>query len=410
MGEDRISSSAVATTLGAGLPITPHAYLLEGSGDDRQAGTAAGAVGGPASGTATAASGTMADRNTTAGAVDGQASGSGESRTVTAPGTVADPDLLPMAAEPVHSEFARDSRLAVKLPGLDLKNPVMTASGTCWYGQGIARDYDLDRLGAIVLKSTTLQPRDGNPTPRLFHGEAGWMNCNGLHNVGVEREVAEKIPWLEKNYPDLPVVASVAGSGIDEYEQVVTRLNASGHVSAVELNVSCPNVKKGGATLGTDPDTVEELTRRCKAASRVPVYVKLTPNITSIVPIARAAEKGGADGLTMINTLTGLAIDLATRRPVLSNVTGGVSGPAVKPVALRMIHEVRTVSFIPIIGVGGIRSAEDVLEFLMAGADAVQVGSAVLDDPLALPRIIADLPVVMDRYGIGRLADLRKGA
>ncbi len=286
-----------------------------------------------------------------------------QSRTVTAPGTVADPDLLPMAAEPVHSEFARDSRLAVKLPGLDLKNPVMTASGTCWYGQGIARDYDLDRLGAIVLKSTTLQPRDGNPTPRLFHGEAGWMNCNGLHNVGVEREVAEKIPWLEKNYPDLPVVASVAGSGIDEYEQVVTRLNASGHVSAVELNVSCPNVKKGGATLGTDPDTVEELTRRCKAASRVPVYVKLTPNITSIVPIARAAEKGGADGLTMINTLTGLAIDLATRRPVLSNVTGGVSGPAVKPVALRMIHEVRTVSFIPIIGVGGIRSAEDVLEF-----------------------------------------------
>lgn len=385
MGEDRISSTAAATALGAGLPITPHAYLLEGSWDGRQAGTEASIV-------------------------DDRASGTVDSRTTMDSRMVTDPDLLPMAADPVHSDFVGDDRLAMRLPGLDLKNPVMTASGTCWYGQGIARDYDLDRLGAIVLKSTTLQPRDGNPTPRLFHGEAGWMNCNGLHNVGVEREVAEKIPWLEKNYPDLPVVASVAGSSIDEYEQVVTRLNASGHVSAVELNVSCPNVKKGGAALGTDPDTVEELTRRCKAASRVPVYVKLTPNITDILPIAQAVEKGGADGLTMINTLTGLTIDLATRKPVLSNVTGGVSGAAVKPVALRMIHEVRAVSSIPIIGVGGIRTAEDVLEFLMAGADAVQVGSAALDDPLALPRIIADLPVVMDRYGIDRLADLRKGA
>jgi dihydroorotate dehydrogenase (NAD+) catalytic subunit len=352
-----------------GLPITPHAYLLEGSGDGRQGG------------------------------------GAGTNSSDTA--QVTDPDLAPATSAPIHSDVVRDPRLAVSLPGLDLKNPVMTASGTCWYGQGIARDYDLDRLGAIVLKSTTLKPRAGNPTPRLFHSESGWMNCNGLHNVGVEREVGEKIPWLAGNYPDLPVVASVAGSSVDEYEQVVARLAQSDHVAAVELNVSCPNVKKGGATLGTDPQTVEELTRRCKAASRVPVYVKLTPNITSIVPIAQAAERGGADGLTMINTLTGLAIDPFTRRPLLSNVTGGVSGPAVKPVALRLIHEVRAVSDIPIIGVGGIRSAEDVLEFLMAGADAVQVGSAALDDPLALPRIIADLPVMMDRYGISSLAYLR---
>lgn len=300
----------------------------------------------------------------------------------------------------------RSSRLAVELPGLKMKNPVMTASGTCWYGQEVAQAYDLNLLGAVVLKSTTLQPREGNPAPRLYHSQIGWMNCNGLHNVGVDREVSEKIPWLAQHYPAEPIVASVAGSDCDEYEQVVTRLQQADHVSAIELNVSCPNVKQGGAALGTDPAVVEELTQRCVAASRVPIYVKLTPNITDIVPIAQAAERGGASGLTMINTLTGLTIDLATRKPVLSNVTGGVSGVAVKPVALRMIHQVRAVSKIPIIGVGGIKTAEDVLEFMMAGANAVQVGSACFDDPLALPKIIADLPAVMDYYNVNRLTDL----
>lgn len=299
-------------------------------------------------------------------------------------------------------------RLRVTLPGLDLKNPIMTASGTCWYGQEISEDYDLNRLGALVLKTTTLEPRSGNPIPRAFHDESGWMNCNGLRNVGVEREISEKLPWLAEHFPDLPIVASVAGSSPEDYAKVVGRLSQARHLNAVELNVSCPNVKQGGQTLGTDPATVRELVRLCKAASRVPVYVKLTPNITDIVPVAQAAEEAGADGLTMINTLTGLAIDLRTRRPRLSNVMGGLSGRAIKPVALRLIHQVRAVSQIPIIGVGGIRTPEDVLEYMMAGANAVEVGSACFDDPLALPKIAATLPIAMDRYGIERLSDLRK--
>jgi dihydroorotate dehydrogenase (NAD+) catalytic subunit len=309
-----------------------------------------------------------------------------------------------------EQKMARQSsdRLAVSLPGLDLKNPVMTASGTCWYGQEIARNYDLNLLGAVVMKSTTARPRTGNPEPRLFHSPSGWMNCNGLHNVGVETEVNEMIPWMAEHYPSLPLIASVAGSDIDEYVQVVERLSTSDHINALELNVSCPNVHQGGEALGTDPATVEELTMKCKKASSVPIYVKLTPNITNIVPIAQAAERGGADGLTMINTLTGLTIDLKTRQPVLSNTTGGLSGRAIKPVALRMIHQVRAVSSIPIIGVGGIRTPEDVLEFEMAGANAVEVGSACLDDPLALPKIISQLPVVMDHYEISKMTDLWK--
>lgn len=306
------------------------------------------------------------------------------------------------------SALTDEERLRVSLPGLDLKNPVLTASGTCWYGQEISQYYDLNRIGGLVLKTTTLEPQEGNPTPRIYHDESGWMNCNGLHNVGVQRELDEKLPWLKEHFPDLPVIASVAGTCPEDYAQAVARLSQSDHLNAVELNVSCPNVRQGGQALGTDPDTVRELTRACKRASRVPVYVKLTPNITDIVPIARAAQKGGADGLTMINTLTGLAVDLRTRRPQLSNVTGGLSGRAVKPVALRLIHEVRKVSSIPIIGVGGIRTPEDVLEYLMAGADAVEVGSACFDDPLVLPKIAATLPIVMDRYGIERLTDLKE--
>ncbi|NYI26035.1 dihydroorotate dehydrogenase [Aeriscardovia aeriphila] len=300
-----------------------------------------------------------------------------------------------------------DPRLGVELPGLKLKNPVMPASGTCWYGQEIARDYDLNRLGAIVLKTTTLRPREGNGQPRLLKSGEEWMNCNGLHNVGVEQLLADKLVWLEENYPDLPVIASVAGNSVEEYEQVATKLNKSSHLAALELNISCPNVKAGGQAMGVDPEVVEELTRRCVQASSKPVYVKLTPNVTDITTIALAAERGGAAGLTMINTLTGLRFDLASRKPILSNVTGGVSGPALKPICLRLIHQVRQVSDIPIIGVGGITSAEDVLEYLIAGAQAVQVGSASFTDPLALPKIISALPLVMDQYGIDNLSTLR---
>lgn len=298
-------------------------------------------------------------------------------------------------------------RLHVSLPGLSLKNPVIAASGTCGYGQEIAKNYDLNRLGSLVLKSTTKDPRSGNPRPRVCQTTAGWLNANGLQNVGVQRVLDEKLPWLQANYPQLPIIASAAGFSTNEYEEVVDRLTNAAGINALELNVSCPNVKHGGLAMGTDPAILEDLVRRVvKVAHGVPIYVKLTPNVTNIVPLAQAAERGGANGLTMINTLTGLSINLKTRRPVLANVTGGLSGPALKPMALRMIHQVRSVSQIPIIGVGGIQSAEDVLEFMMAGANAVEVGAASFHDSLALPKIAAELPMTMDKYGIEKLTDL----
>lgn len=300
------------------------------------------------------------------------------------------------------------SRLSVSLPGLHLKNPVIPASGTCWYGQEIARNYDLNKLGSLVIKSTTSQPRKGNPAPRACETSAGWLNAYGLNNAGVDNVVQEKLPWLAQNYPELPVIASVAGFSEEEYEAVAAKLGTSPYVSAMELNVSCPNVKHGGLAMGTDPELLERLTRRCVAVSNVPVYVKLTPNITDIVPLAKAAINGGAAGLTMINTLTGMAIDLKTRKPKLANVTGGLSGAALKPIALRMIHQVRQFSNIPIIGVGGVETPEDVLEFMMAGANAVEVGAASFHDPLACPKIIDQLPTVMDYYGIEKLTDLNE--
>lgn len=300
------------------------------------------------------------------------------------------------------------SRLSVSLPGLHLKNPVIPASGTCWYGQEIARNYDLNKLGSLVIKSTTSQPRKGNPAPRACETSAGWLNAYGLNNAGVDNVVQEKLPWLAQNYPELPVIASAAGFSEEEYEAVAAKLGTSPYVSAMELNVSCPNVKHGGLAMGTDPELLERLTRRCVAVSNVPVYVKLTPNITDIVPLAKAAINGGAAGLTMINTLTGMAIDLKTRKPKLANVTGGLSGAALKPIALRMIHQVRQFSNIPIIGVGGVETPEDVLEFMMAGANAVEVGAASFHDPLACPKIINQLPTVMDYYGIEKLTDLNE--
>ncbi|MEO5287161.1 dihydroorotate dehydrogenase [Limosilactobacillus allomucosae] len=300
------------------------------------------------------------------------------------------------------------SRLSVSLPGLHLKNPVIPASGTCWYGQEIARNYDLNKLGSLVIKSTTSQPRKGNPAPRACETSAGWLNAYGLNNAGVDNVVQEKLPWLAQNYPELPVIASAAGFSEEEYEAVAAKLGTSPYVSAMELNVSCPNVKHGGLAMGTDPELLERLTRRCVAVSNVPVYVKLTPNITDIVPLAKAAINGGAAGLTMINTLTGMAIDLKTRKPKLANVTGGLSGAALKPIALRMIHQVRQFSNIPIIGVGGIETPEDVLEFMMAGANAVEVGAASFHDPLACPKIIDQLLTVMDYYGIEKLTDLNE--
>lgn len=302
-----------------------------------------------------------------------------------------------------------DVRLAVKLPGLKMKNPVMPASGTFGFGDvPQARKYDLNRLGAIVIKTTTPQARTGNPQPQIAVLNDGVLNSVGLTNPGVKVVAEEKIPQLKQQYPDLPLVASIGGASVEDYVMVTEHLAATGLVDALELNISCPNVKHGGMAFGTDPQVAEKLTKAVKAASGdVPVYVKLTPNVTDIVEIAQAVEAGGADGLSMINTLLGMKINLKTRKPVLGNVMGGLSGTAIKPLAIRMIYQVSHAVNIPIIGEGGISSAEDVIEFFLAGASAVQVGSAHFHDALAMPHIIEQLPQTMARVGIGSLAELR---
>lgn len=302
-----------------------------------------------------------------------------------------------------------DVRLAVNLPGLKMKNPVMPASGTFGFGDvPQARKYDLNRLGAIVIKTTTPQARTGNPQPQIAVLNDGVLNSVGLTNPGVNVVAGEKIPHLKHQYPDLPLVASIGGASVEDYVMVTERLAATGLVDALELNISCPNVKHGGMAFGTDPQVAEKLTKAVKAASGdVPVYVKLTPNVTDIVEIAQAVETGGADGLSMINTLLGMKINLKTRKPVLGNIMGGLSGTAIKPLAIRMIYQVSHAVNIPIIGEGGISSAEDVIEFFLAGASAVQVGSAHFHDALAMPHIIEQLPQAMARVGIGSLAELR---
>lgn len=302
-----------------------------------------------------------------------------------------------------------DVRLAVNLPGLKMKNPVMPASGTFGFGDvPQARKYDLNRLGAIVIKTTTPQARTGNPQPQIAVLNDGVLNSVGLTNPGVKVVAEEKIPQLKHQYPDLPLVASIGGASVEDYVMVTKHLATTGLVDALELNISCPNVKHGGMAFGTDPQVAEKLTKAVKAASGdVPVYVKLTPNVTDIVGIAQAVEAGGADGLSMINTLLGMKIDLKTRKPVLGNIMGGLSGTAIKPLAIRMIYQVSHAVNIPIIGEGGISSAEDVIEFFLAGASAVQVGSAHFHDALAMPHIIEQLPQAMARVGIGSLAELR---
>lgn len=294
------------------------------------------------------------------------------------------------------------SMLKVSLPGLDLKNPIMPASGCFSFGKEYSQFYDLSKLGSIMVKAATLHKRLGNDTPRVAETTSGMLNAIGLQNPGVETIIDEELPFLSRF--DLPVIANVAGSTIEEYEQVAMALRRS-HIAAIELNISCPNVKEGGVQFGTDPDVAAEVTRRVKEAANVPVYVKLSPNVTDIVAIAQAVESAGADGLTMINTLTGMTIDLNKRRPLLSNGVGGLSGPAIKPVAIRMIYQVYEAVNIPIIGMGGVRCAEDVLEFLLAGASAVAVGTANFENPLVCSDIIDDLPFVLDKYGFDSVTD-----
>lgn len=287
--------------------------------------------------------------------------------------------------------------LKVKLPGLDLKNPIIPASGTFGFGEEFASYYDLNILGSIMIKATTEKKRMGNCGPRIAETTAGMLNSIGLQNPGLEKVINEKLPFLAQY--NLPIIANVAGTSLDEYVLVAKELSKVTNVGALEINISCPNVTKGGIGFGTDAKLVYELTKKIKEVSLKPVYIKLSPNVTNIVEIATAAKQGGADGLTLINTLLGMRIDLKTGKPILGNKMGGFSGPAIKPVALRMVYQVYEAVKIPIIGMGGIASAEDVLEFLYAGASAVAIGTMNLVDPYICKKIIDDLPKVLAKYG-----------
>lgn len=287
--------------------------------------------------------------------------------------------------------------LNVELPGLSLKNPIIPASGCFGFGREFASLYDLSLLGGIMIKATTLEPRFGNPTPRVAETGAGMLNAIGLQNPGLKGVLENELPWLEQF--ETPIIANVAGSQVEDYVEVAKQISQAKNVHALELNISCPNVKTGGIAFGTDPNMAASLTKAVKKVSSVPVYVKLSPNVANIVEIAQAIEAAGADGLTMINTLIGMRLDLKTGKPILANKTGGLSGPAVKPVAVRMVHEVSQAVSIPIIGMGGVQSAEDVLEFLLAGASAVAVGTANFVNPFICPEIIEELPNVLAAYG-----------
>jgi dihydroorotate dehydrogenase (NAD+) catalytic subunit len=295
------------------------------------------------------------------------------------------------------------SRLNIELPGLTLKNPIMPASGCFGFGREYSQFYDLSELGAIMIKATTTEPRFGNPTPRVAETSAGMLNAIGLQNPGLEKVMSEELPWLSQY--DVPIIANVAGSVEEDYVKVAKEISNAPNVRALELNISCPNVKTGGIAFGTIPEVAKQLTKKVKEISEVPVYVKLSPNVTNIVEMAKAVEEGGADGLTMINTLIGMRLDLKTGQPILANGTGGLSGPAIKPVAIRMIHEVSQAVSIPIIGMGGIQSAEDVIEFFYAGASAVAVGTANFIDPFVCPTIIKELPDLLDKLGFEHISE-----
>lgn len=293
--------------------------------------------------------------------------------------------------------------LDMKLPGLELKNPVMPASGCFGFGREFSHLYDLNKLGAIMIKATTPEPRFGNPTPRVAETSAGMLNAIGLQNPGLTKVVEEELTWLDSY--DVPIIANIAGSQIADYTEVAGEISKASNVKALELNISCPNVKEGGIAFGTDPETAKSVTRAVKEVSRVPVYVKLSPNVTNIAEIAKAVEDGGADGLTMINTLMGMRLDIQTGKPILANGTGGLSGPAIKPVAVRMIHEVSQRVSIPIIGMGGITTAEDVIEFFYAGASAVAIGTANFVDPFICPKIIEELPRLLETLGYEHISE-----
>ena len=300
-------------------------------------------------------------------------------------------------------------RLNVTLCGIELDNPVIPASGTFGYGHEFAELYDINVLGSFSCKGTTLAPRFGNETPRIAEAPAGMINAVGLQNPGVDAVIGEELPKLAQCFVK-PILANVSGFSVEEYAAVCRKLDGQPQVGWLEVNISCPNVHGGGMSFGTDPAQAAEVTRAVKAVTTKPVIMKLSPNVTDIVAVAKACEEAGADGISLINTLMAMRIDLKTRRPVLANTTGGLSGPAVFPVALRMVWQVARAVSIPVVGLGGVRSAENVIEMMMAGATAVEIGAANLVDPFICKKIIEELPAVMDRYGIDNLRDIIGGA
>ena len=299
--------------------------------------------------------------------------------------------------------------LTVELAGIRLKAPIVPASGTFGYGREHAELFDLDLLGAFAWKGTTRDPRDGNPLPRIAETPGGMLNAVGLQDPGIDAVLSDELPWIAGHFHG-PVFANVSGFSVEEFVEVCQKLEDADPVALYELNVSCPNVHEGGRNFGSDPRSAARVTAAVKRAVRKPVFVKLSPNVGDITEIALACEEAGADGLVLINTLLGMRIDLRTRRPVLANRTGGLSGPAVFPVALRMVWDVYEAVRIPIVGCGGVSSAEDAAEMMLAGASAVEVGTASLRDPWACVEIIRDLPGVCGRLGVERIADLTGGA
>jgi dihydroorotate dehydrogenase (NAD+) catalytic subunit len=295
--------------------------------------------------------------------------------------------------------------LSVDLCGIRLQNPVVPASGTFGFGLELADSMDLNVLGGISLKGTTREARYGNPTPRIAECDGGMINSVGLQNPGIDVLVDEKVPALRKVYAGC-VIANISGFSLDEYLECCAKADACEGIDIIEVNISCPNVHNGGMAFGTDPASAAEVTRTVKAACKKPVFIKLSPNVTDIVAIARACEEAGADGLTLVNTFLGMRIDIARRKPVIANKMGGYSGRAVFPVALRMVYQVAHACKIPVMGCGGVASARDVIEMMMAGATAVQVGAENLRNPFACPEIIADLPHVMEEIGIDTLKEI----
>mgnify|MGYP002545864922 FL=1 len=297
----------------------------------------------------------------------------------------------------------------VVLSGTELANPIIPASGTFGFGYEFAEIYDINILGTFSTKGTTKEPRFGNPTPRIAECEAGMLNSVGLQNPGVDKVISEELPKLSKCFHK-KVMANVSGFSVEDYAYSCEKLDKEPQVGWLEVNVSCPNVHNGGMSFGTSPQSAAEVVRAVKQVTKKPVFMKLTPNVTDIVSIAKACEDAGADGISLINTLLGMRIDLKTKRPVLANKMGGFSGPAVFPVALRMVYQVYEAVQIPIIGMGGVMSAENVIEMMLAGATAVQVGAANLVEPLACKQIIEALPGEMERLGIEKLSDIIGGA